>query len=240
MRARWLVFFSAFAFATGGCTAFIAAELSGTQGSSDSDSGPPVGDCFKLEANQCGQCIANACENPSGSPPVSLAKICSDDKYASIITDLASCVSDPRLANYYCENIMTDGGTYAASIDTPAAAENNLQKCVFDNCLTSCSACGIDVPTCGSDTITLAEAGACGTCLDNAMNPAGAPCQTYVLQHGCYESSSGAIAQCAIPSGQCSTSDCSGLSSPDTNLDDASAGLFTCLWQHCQSSCPNP
>ncbi len=238
MRARVFVVASSFALIAGaGCTAFIAAELSGKQGS---DAGPPLGDCFQLQNNQCGQCIESSCENPSGSPPVSLAKVCSEDQYASIVTEVGSCVSDPRFANYYCQGLIQDGGAYATSIDTAAAAESNLRKCITDNCVKSCSECNVPVPTCGSATIELAEAGACGVCLDNAMNRAGSPCQTYVLQEGCYEDTSGAIAKCAPPSGQCATPDCTGLQTPDTNLVDAAAALYTCLWQQCQGSCPNP
>lgn len=238
MRARTFVALASLSLALGaGCTAFIAAELSGKQGT---DAGSPLGDCFKLAANQCGQCIENSCENPNGSPPVSLATVCSEDQYATIITDLGTCVSDPRFSNYYCENVFQDGGAYAQAIDTPAAAENNLKKCISDNCVKSCSECNVPIPTCGNETIELAEAGTCGTCIDNAMNRPGSPCQTWVLQQGCYEDTSGAIAKCAPPSGTCATADCTGLQNPDSNLVDAAASLYTCLWQQCQGSCPNP
>jgi hypothetical protein len=245
MRARVAIFVAGLAFAAGGCTAFVAAELSGQQGSSDSDSGtpdsgPPLGDCFQLANNQCGQCIESHCEAPNASPPVSLEAVCQQAPNAGLVETVGNCADDPRFANFDCQSLFVDSGVYATSIDTPAAAENNLQKCINDNCIRYCSTCEIPVPTCGNDTIALAEAGACGTCLDNAMNKPSAPCQTWVLQQGCYEDPSNPIAMCAPPSGQCTAADCSGLQSPDPEDDDASAGLYTCLWQECQSSCPNP
>jgi hypothetical protein len=244
MRAR---FFLALAFGASiiaagvGCTAFIAAELSSDQGSdSGSDTNTVSSDCFQLVSNQCGSCIESNCEKPNASPPVSLKAVCSLDQYGAIVNTVQSCVQDPRFADYNCQNLFVDGGAYASSIDNAPAAENNLQKCINDNCKSSCSECDVPVPTCEEQTINLAEAGACGTCLDNAMNRPNAQCQTYVLQGACYEDPSGAIGTCAPPSGTCTTPDCSGLKTPDTSLDDAGYAFFSCLWQECQGSCPNP
>jgi hypothetical protein len=234
MRLRVAAALTCLALALGGCTAFVAAELAG-----DQSSGPPLGGCFNLPNNQCGQCIASACEDPNASPPVSLAQICAIDQESTVVYDVTNCADDPRFANYYCSDLYIDGGTYASSIDTPGQAENNLRHCITDNCVDSCSNCGITVPTCGTDT-PLPEAGACGVCLDQAMNTAGAPCQKWVLQGGCYEDPSSPIGQCAIPAGQCQSADCSGLSSPNPNLVDAGYALFACLWSQCQGSCSNP
>jgi hypothetical protein len=237
MRARTaialaLASFAALARVVSGCTLYVAAQLPPVDGSAP----VTLGDCFNLTPNQCGQCIANSCENPSGSPPVSLKQVCSLDKYASIISEANGCASDPRLADYNCTAMYVDGGTYASSIADENAAVSNLQHCITDNCRTACSECGAQVPTCGSETINLPEAGTCGVCLDQAMNPPNSACQPWVLAGGCYESSS-AIGQCAIPAGQCSTADCSGLSNPSTSLVSETLGLYKCLWQQCGSSC---
>ncbi len=219
--------------AVSGCTAYVLGNLPEMDGSAPTT----VGDCFKLTANQCGQCIENSCENPTGSPPVSLKAVCNLDPYALIIGNAQQCSADPRKANYSCQEMYIDGGTYASSIADKNAAESNLQHCITDNCKTSCSECDIPVPTCQSETIHLPEAGTCGTCLDQAMNPPNSPCQSWVLKGGCYEDSSGAIARCAVPSGTCSTKDCSGLSNPSTSLVPETLGLYQCLWGQCQASC---
>jgi len=89
------------------------------------------------------------------------------------------------------------------------------------------------VPTCGSDTIDLVEAGACGNCIDQAMNTPGSSCQSYVLQDMCSSYYGGPVAQCAIPSGSCQSADCSDLSAPDASA------LSKCLWSACGPSGSN-
>jgi hypothetical protein len=217
----------------GGCTLYVAAELSGQQG----PGGPQLGDCFNLANNACGQCIASNCENPTVSPPVSLKQVCSFGTSTNLPSTVQSCVADPRFANFYCTSSLTDAGVYAPSISTQGAAENNVKKCINDHCLLSCSTCQVPVPTCGSQSTLLADAGACGVCLDNAMNTAGSPCQQYVLQGVCFEDNSNPISKCAA-SGQCTLADCSGLSSPSTSLDDAGYDFATCMWAQCSGSCP--
>jgi hypothetical protein len=217
-----------------GCTAFIAASLSGTSGTVQKY----VGGCFKLADDTCGQCIAQ-CEDPNGSPPVSLEQVCALNQYATIISSAQDCSKDPSFSSYSCEDMYVDGGTYAATIDDESAAVNNLKHCITDKCKPSCSPCQVPVPTCGNDTVSLVEAGACGACLDQAMNQPGSKCQPYVLQGTCYESSSTAPAQCAIPAGSCQSADCSDLSSPPSNLSDAGFAFYSCLWQECASSCPS-
>ncbi len=245
MRAVALVTFAFVALAAGGCTAFIAAELSSDQGgSNDGGTGSETSvsnDCFMLPQNQCGSCIESSCENPNGSPPVSLKAVCNLDQTGELVETVQDCVSDPTFSNTDCYELLADAGTtYAASIGSAAAADNNLQKCISQHCAPSCSACEPRVPTCSSQSIALSEAGACGVCLDNAMNPPNAPCQTWVLQGGCAdESTSSPIAECAPPTGQCTPADCSNLQAPSTDYDDAGYGLLSCLWQQCQGSCPN-
>lgn len=217
------------------CTLYVATQLPQPEGGVTTT----VGDCFDLAANQCGQCIVNSCENPSGSPPVSLKQVCSLNKYASIVYTVQQCTQDPRRANYYCQDMYVDGGTYASSITDESAAVSNLEHCITDNCVPACSECIVPVPTCGSESVDLPKAGNCGACLDQAMNPPGAACQQWVLKGGCYEDSSGAIAKCAIPAGQCSTADCSGLQNPSSSLVPEAQSLYTCLWQQCSGSCPN-
>jgi len=234
MRAHHAVIIGALSLAAGwGCTAYVAAELSSIGG----DGGTTVGDCFDLPSNQCGLCIASACEKPSASPPVSLKQVCTFGTSTELPGNVMQCANDPRFADQTCQNLFIDGGTYASSITTQGEAENNVEHCISDNCITSCSECNVPVPTCGSTT-PLVDAGACGVCLDTAMNHPTSPCQAGVLQGSCYEDSTNPIAQCAIPQGQCTTPDCSGLSSPDPMLDDAGYAFYTCLWQQCQGSCP--
>jgi len=245
MNARVVTLVVLLASGAIGCTAFIAAELSGDQTSpGDGGSGSDVSvsnDCFMLPSNQCGACIENSCENPNGSPPVSLKAVCNLDQTGEIVAAVQDCVSAPDFSNTECSEILADAGTaYASSIATAAAADNNLLKCIGQHCATSCSECAPSVPTCQSQSIALSEAGACGVCLDNAMNRPGSPCQSWVLQGGCAdESTSSPVAQCAPPSGQCTPADCSQLQSPSSDYDDAGYGLLSCLWQQCQSSCPN-
>src|SRR5207249_2844638 len=106
-----------------------------------------------------------------------------------------------------------------------------------DNCFTACNECNVPVPTCPPDTVTLLEAGACGACIHAAMNTPGSACQPYVLKGGCYEEQSSPIAKCAVPPGQCTAPDCTGLSSPSTSLEDASFSLYSCLWSSCNGPC---
>jgi hypothetical protein len=214
-----------------GCTAFVAANLSSTNGTTVHY----VGGCFKLQDTTCGQCIANNCENPNDPQrPVSLEKVCQLDQTAIVISDTQSCSQDPSVSSYECNALFVDGGTYAASIADESAAVNNLKKCITDNCVPSCSRCEVQVPTCGSDTIDLLEAGACGSCIDQAMNQPGGNCQAAMLQNdSCYTYQGGAIATCAVPSGSCQQPDCNVLATAD-------AGLNACLWQQCGSQCPSP
>jgi hypothetical protein len=235
MRARVALVIVSLAATGAGCTAFVAAELSGTQGTVTTT----LGGCFALADNQCGQCIATSCESPQSTHPVSLKQVCSLDKYNSIVTTVQQCSQDPRLANYNCQEMYIDGGTYASSIADESAATSNLQHCITDNCATACSACGAQVPTCGSETINLVEAGACGACLNQAMNAPGSTCQPYVIKGGCDEYSGSPIAQCAIPSSSCQAADCSGLKTPSTSLDDAGYALYACLYSACQGTCPS-
>jgi hypothetical protein len=233
MKTRAALALVALVAAGASCTAFVAANLSGTNGNVVKS----LGGCFNLTDNSCGECIANNCENPNGSPPVSLAKVCSLNQYSSLALNTGECVQNPTPESYQCGNVFVDGGSYASSIDTSSAAENNAAKCITDNCFTSCNWCAPQVPTCESDTVPLLEAGACGVCLHNAMNLPNSPCQQYVLAGGC---GTGAIGACATPTGSCGAFDCSGLSAPDTNLEDAGYGLVSCLWGECQGQCPNP
>jgi hypothetical protein len=233
MKTRAALALVALVGAAASCTAFVAANLADTNGNVVKS----LGGCFQLTDNTCGECIANNCENPSASPPVSLAKVCSLEQYSSLALNAGECSQNPVPGSYQCENVFVDGGSYASTIDTPSAAENNAAKCITDNCFTSCSWCAPAVPTCESDTVTLLEAGACGTCIHNAMNLPNSECQPYVLAGGCTNS---AIAACATPTGSCGAFDCSGLSAPNTNLDDAGYGLLACLWGKCQGQCPNP
>jgi hypothetical protein len=225
-----------------GCTAFVAAELSGQQasdGGNTEDSGASdagLGGCFNLTNNQCGQCIAQACEMPNGSPPVSLAQVCMFPE-SELPQTVANCTSNPDIMSFDCQSSYIEGGAYSPTISSQGAAENNVQKCIFDNCLTSCSQCNVPVPSCGGSTVTLAEAGACGQCLNNAQNVPNAPCQTWVLQGACVEDSDNPASSCAVTAATCGQQDCSGLSSPSSDLDDAGYAFATCLWQHCQGSC---
>jgi hypothetical protein len=220
------------AVTTVSCTLYVIAELSG----SPSSTSTTLGDCFNLANNQCGQCIATQCEQPNAQPPVSLKQVCTLDQSGEIVFDVGNCANDPRLANSYCTFSYLDAGAYAPSIDTTGPAESNLKKCIFDNCFNSCSECNVPVPSCGS-TVTLVEAGTCGTCLDNAMNRPDAACQGSVFQGACYEDPSSPVAACAASSPQCATRDCSGLSAPGSDVDDAGFAFFTCLWTACASSC---
>lgn len=231
MRRRFHVALGAIAAtALVGCTAFIAANLSGTSGTVQHF----VGGCFKLQDTTCGECIANNCENPNDpTKPVSLEKVCQLDQYAPVISDSQSCAQDPSVGSYQCTDLFVSGGTYATSIGDESAAVNNLKKCITDNCKTSCSRCEVQVPTCGSDSIDLTEAGACGTCIDQAMNVPNAPCQAIMLKDPsltCDNYQGGPIGQCAVPSGSCQTADCTVLASAD-------AGLQYCLWSQCGSTC---
>jgi hypothetical protein len=217
------------------CTAWVASQLPQPEGGIQQT----LGDCFDLTPNQCSNCIVGACENASGDPPVSLKQVCTLGSNTVLIETVQQCTADPRKANYECDSMYIDGGTYASSIDTSGAAASNLQHCITDNCRTSCSACNVPVPTCASETVDLVDAGACGACLANAMNLPNSKCQSWVLQGGCYEDSSGEIATCAIQKGQCNSADCSGLQNPSSSLTTQTAGLYQCLWQECSASCPN-
>ncbi|HEY2366646.1 MAG TPA: hypothetical protein VGH87_09680, partial [Polyangiaceae bacterium] len=125
---------------------------------------------------------------------------------------------------------------------TEQAAVNNLKECITRNCTTSCSRCAVEVPTCGSDTVDLLEAGACGTCIDNAINAPGGPCQKYIVgpDDFCSEYPQSTLAKCAVPSGSCQTADCSEIQSPSSNTTDAGVAFYSCLWANCGSSCPTP
>lgn len=229
---------SVIAMVGAGCTAFVAANLSNTNGTVQHT----VGGCFNLADTTCGECIANNCEDPNNATqPVSLQKVCSWD-YSSVKSAAQDCSQNSSINNYNCAEMFIDGGTYATSIDTQQAAENNLRHCITDHCLTSCSRCAVQVPTCGSTTVDLLEAGTCGTCIDQAMNAPGSPCQKYVISQDsvCTEYSSGSVATCAIPSGSCQTADCSDLSSPPANITDAGYAFYSCLWSQCGSQCPSP
>jgi hypothetical protein len=241
MKLRVLL--SAFTVFGLGCTAFIAANLSNSNGTIQNK----VGGCFNLDDTTCGECIANNCEDPSNTTqPVSLQKVCQLNQYATIISATQACSKSASVEDYNCQAMYIDGGTYSTSIDTEQAAVNNLKQCITQKCTTSCSRCAVNVPTCGNDTIDLLEAGTCGTCIDQAMNQPGSVCQKYILGSNglCSESSSGFVAQCAIPSGSCQSADCSNLSSPSTNLTDAGYAYVTCLWGQCgpngTNACPSP
>jgi len=232
MRRRFHVALGAIAAAAlVGCTAFVAANLSGTSGTVQHY----VGGCFKLEDTTCAECIANNCENPDDpSKPVSLQKVCQLDQYATVIGDTQECVKNPSVDSYYCNDLFVSGGTYATSIDDESAAVNNVKKCITDNCTASCSRCVVQVPTCGNDTVDLLEAGSCGTCIDQVMNQPGGACQSFILQgDSCYTYQGGPIAACAVPSGSCETPDCGALQAAD-------AGINACLWANCGSTCLNP
>lgn len=232
MRSRYHVALGAFAAAAlVGCTAFVAVNLSDTNGTVQHY----VGGCFKLPDTTCGECIANNCENPDDpQKPVSLQKVCALDPYASVISNAQGCAQDPSVDSYQCTDVFLTGGAYASSIDDESAAVNNVKKCITDNCTASCSRCEVQVPTCGNDTIDLLEAGTCGSCIDQAMNQPGGPCQSFILAgNSCYTYQSGAIATCAVPSGSCEAPDCGAL-------ENADAGINACLWANCGSSCPTP
>ena len=229
------VLLAMFGLCTAGCTLYVFSQLSGNSGTSSSNQ---LGGCFNLANNQCGQCIARQCEVPDASPPVSLAQVCSLDPTGNLTFELPNCVSQPDMTNYQCQSAFLEGGAYSPTIDTQGAAENNLRKCIFDKCLTSCSECLVPVPNCTTGNVPLADASACGACMANAMNPPSSPCQGFVLQGGCYEDPSSPMSKCAVTSAQCGNPDCTGLSSPDPNLIDASYNLFTCLWGACSTVCP--
>jgi hypothetical protein len=231
---RLLASVAVIAFLGLGCTAFVLAGLSGTGGNVQHF----VGGCFRLADTTCGECIANNCEDPNNpSQPVSLEKVCSLNQYATIISAAASCSQSSSVNDYNCTGMYIDGGTYATSIDDESAAVNNVKKCITDHCTTSCSRCAVQVPTCGSDTIDLLEAGTCAACIDQMMNTPGGTCQSLMLQQGaiaCSEYPSSSIAQCAIPQGTCQSPDCS-------NIEAADAGLYKCLNDNCiaTSQCPS-
>jgi hypothetical protein len=230
MRARTFVMMAAVALAGAGCTAVIAAGLASTNGTTQHY----VGGCFKLADTTCGQCIANNCEDPTNpTQPVSLAKVCQLDQYATIISSAQDCSGNDSIGNYNCQDMFIDGGNYATSIDNEQAAVNNLKQCITRNCLTSCSRCAVDVPTCGSATIDLLEAGACATCIDNAMNTPGGSCQSYVLQGSCPSYQGDPVAQCAIPAGSCQSADCTDMKAPDASA------LYQCLANQCGGQCPS-
>jgi hypothetical protein len=224
---------SAIALFSVGCTAFVAANLSNTNGTVENK----LGGCFNLSDTTCGQCIANNCEDPTNpTQPVSLAKVCQLNQYSSIISAASECSGTASVSDYNCQDMFIDGGTYATSIDNEQAAVNNVKQCITQKCATSCSRCAVEVPTCGSDTIDLLEAGACGSCIDRMMNAPNGPCQALMLQGSCYAYSQDPIATCAVPSGSCQNADCTEMSSPDAGA------LYQCLWSHCglTSNCPSP
>jgi hypothetical protein len=238
LAARTLLALSTLSLLGAGCTAFVASQLSGD--SSDGGTTQIGASCFGITDNQCGECIASNCEDPNATQPVSLAKVCSLLSADPIMLAVSECTKAPGLDNYECGYMYSDGGTYASSIDTPSAAVNNVEHCITDHCVTSCSQCNVQVHTCGSDTVLLADAGTCGQCLDQAMNLTNGVCQSAALAQSdfgaaCSEGA-GDIAQCAIAPGQCETPDCSAISSP-TTTDPAVQDLYSCLWQNCASSC---
>jgi len=215
------------------CTAFVAGELSGYQGP-----GPTTGGCFLLPSNTCGSCIGQNCENPSESPPVSLAAVCGFSS-SGLPYDVRQCATDPSISsgNDYCSYVMLDGGAYAATIDTQGSAENNVRKCITDNCFGQCRVCSTTVYPCSSDTLDLPEAGACGACLYNAMNYGG-PCQSVTIPVCTYIDNE--IGKCAIStvSTACNPKDCTSLQSPPSNFDPQAQAALSCLWTACKSSCP--
>jgi hypothetical protein len=214
------------------CTAFVAAQLNGYEGP-----GPTTGGCFLLPSNACGKCIAERCENPQGDPPVSLQQVCTL-KSSSLPYNTQRCANDPSITNSgydNCDGVFLDGGTYASTIDTQGTAENNVRKCITDNCFGQCRICNATVYPCSSDTLDLPEAGACGACLYNAMNELNGPCELQAIDRCTYVTSD--VASCAIPPGYCNTADCSNLQSPPSNFDTKTQSLLACLWTACQSSC---
>ncbi|HEY1954991.1 MAG TPA: hypothetical protein VGH28_05250 [Polyangiaceae bacterium] len=238
--ARIFLALSALSLLGAGCTAFVASQLSGD--SSDGGTTQIGAGCFHITDNQCGECIASNCEDPNAKPPVSLAKVCSLASADPIMLSVQECTAAPGLDNYECGYMYADASTgYASTIDMLSAAVNNVQHCITDHCATSCSQCNVQVPTCGSDTVLLADAGACGQCIDQAINQTGGVCQSQALADtefgsaACTEGAD-AISKCAIAPGQCQTPDCSGISSP-TTTDSALQSLYSCLWQYCASSC---
>ena len=216
------------------CTAFVASQFSGYQGE-----GPTTGGCFQLPSNNCGSCIAQTCENPDNSPPVSLKAVCGFSG-SGLPYDVKQCATDPSISSSgydTCANyIFLDGGTYASSIDTQGSAENNVKKCITDNCFDQCRLCNATVYPCGSDTLDLGEAGACGACLYNAMN-FGGQCQSAVIPVCTWIKDD--VASCAITTAPaaCNPADCSSLVSPPTNLDPKARAALSCLWTACSSSC---
>lgn len=232
MRFRTAATLCVLAVFAGGCTAFVAAELSGDQGS-----GPAIGSCFQLPDNQCGSCIATQCEQPDQTPPVSLAQVCSIGG-SDLPYTVQECANNPSVAVYYddyCSQLFQDGGTYASGIDTLATAENNVELCIRDQCETSCRTCSTPVTVCNSDTTPLEDAGGCGACLYNAMSQPGAQCQGYLIAntYSCGEIST-ELSNCATPTGSssCVSPDCTGLW-------EAGIPLSGCLHSACGSACPN-
>ena len=229
---------AAISLVAAGCTAFVAANLAGTNGTVQHY----LGGCFQLADTTCGQCIANNCEDPNNaSQPVSLQKVCTLNQYSLIISAAQDCSKNTSINNYNCTDMYIDGGTYAASIDNEQAAVNNLKQCITQNCKTSCNRCAVEVPTCGSDTIDLLEAGACGVCIDQAINSPGGDCQQFILGPAdlCSEYPQSPVAQCAIPAGSCQTADCSQIQSPSSNTSDAGLAYYACLRNKCGSVCPS-
>ncbi|HSQ67028.1 MAG TPA: hypothetical protein VLM85_27610 [Polyangiaceae bacterium] len=216
------------------CTAFVASELSGYQGP-----GPTTGGCFALPSNACGSCIAQRCENPNASPPVSLQAVCGFSG-SGLPYDVKQCATDPSISNSgydtCASSVFLDGGAYASAIDTQGSAENNVKKCITDNCLDQCRVCNATVYPCGSDTVDLGDAGTCGACLYNAMNFGGA-CQAAVIPVCTWIQDD--VASCAIITApaKCNASDCSSLMSPPSNLDPKAQAALNCLWTACSASC---
>ena len=229
-RYAWLAILG---LSASGCTLYVLSQLSGKGGSNNNTE---LGGCFQLPNNQCGQCIAQQCEIPDASPPVSLAQVCALDPTGEITIEGANCASQPDITSTDCAELFQEGGAYSPTIGTAGAAENNLRKCIFDRCVPSCSECLVTINGC-TGSVPIAEAGACGACLDQAMNAVGSACQPWVLQGGCIEDPSGSIAACAGTGTQCQTSDCSGLSAPDPSLIDAGYALYQCLWTTCSGAC---
>ena len=231
-RHVWL---AVFGLCSAGCTLYVFTQLNGKGGSNNTT----TGGCFNLPTNQCGKCIAQQCEVPDGSPPVSLAQVCSFDPNAGVVTNTTACANQPDIFSNDCTSVFQEGGAYSPTIDSQGAAENNLKKCITDKCVPSCTECLVNINTCGgAGTVAMADAGTCGACLDQAMNVAGSNCQQWVLQGGCVEDPFGAIAKCAGTGTQCQIPDCTGLSAPDVNLIDAGYALYQCLWGACSSVCP--
>ncbi len=232
---RHAVMLAGFAIVAGGCTAFVVVTLNGKEGA-----GPAQGGCFNLPSNACGNCIATQCECTTSecSPIRSLSAVCGFSTQSTLPSEVRACATDPSVGYNYsdnCSQFFVDGGTYASSVTTQAAAENNVTLCVRDYCKGDCRTCSTSVKVCDTDKTPLEDAGGCGACLYKAMSIANSPCQDIMAgsDYYCNDIASD-LSACATPVGSstCVTADCSGIS-------QAEGGLAQCLWSQCASSCPN-